>query len=135
MVDRLRITPIHSECQFFFDPEHYLRFVDRVRAAGITAPIVPGILPITNFERAVSFAERCGAAVPRWLYPLFADLKDDPDTHTLVAAVAAAEQCRQLRTHGVTEFHFYTLNRADLTAAICRILKTPVLDTEAGGRV
>ena len=115
--------------QFFFDPDCYFRFVDRARAAGIEAPIVPGILPVVNLERTVEFAERCGAAVPAWLHALFSDLGDDPDTRNLVAAVAAAEQCRQLHARGVRQFHFYTLNRADLTSAICRILRTPVLRT------
>ena len=112
--------------QFFFDPECYLRFLDRARAAGIAAPIVPGILPITNFARTLEIAKNCGASVPPWLVSLFAEIHDDPDTRNLVAAVAAAEQCRQLQAQGVEAFHFYTLNRADLTAAICRMLQTPV---------
>jgi len=113
--------------QFFFDPDDFLGFVERARIAGIAAPIVPGILPITNFERTREFAERCGARIPSWLSVLFQDLKDDVDTQQLVAAVAAAEQCRYLKARGVTQFHFYTLNRADLTLAICRMLDTPVL--------
>jgi methylenetetrahydrofolate reductase (NADPH) len=113
--------------QFFFDPEVFLRYLDRVRAAGIEAPIVAGILPITNFERACDFAKRCGAAVPPWMAALFDGLDKDPATRNLVAAVAAAEQCRQLMSRGVREFHFYTLNKADLTTAICRILRNPVL--------
>ncbi len=112
--------------QFFFDPECYLRFLDRARAAGIAAPIVPGILPITNFARTLEIAKNCGASVPPWLTALFADTQDDPDTRNLVAAVAAAEQCRQLQAQGIEAFHFYTLNRADLTAAICRMLQTPI---------
>ena len=116
--------------QFFFDPDCFLRFLERARAAGITAPIVPGILPITNFSRTVRFAAQCGATIPPWLAVLFENLQDDPDTHELVAAVAAAEQCRHLRAEGVRAFHFYTLNRADLTLAICRMLSTPIL----GGR-
>ena len=113
--------------QFFFDPDCFLRFLERARAAGITAPIVPGILPITNFPRTVRFAAQCGATIPDWLRVLFENLQDDPDTHELVAAVAAAEQCRHLRAEGVKAFHFYTLNRADLTLAICRMLSTPIL--------
>jgi methylenetetrahydrofolate reductase (NADPH) len=112
--------------QFFFDPECYLRFVERARAAGIDAPIVPGILPITNFARTVEFAGKCGATIPSWLAALFDGLQDDADTRDLVAAVAAAEQCRHLQAHGVSEFHFYTLNRAELTTAICRLLQAPI---------
>ena len=108
--------------QFFFDNDVYLRFVDRARAAGITVPIVPGILPVTNFKRVVEFAGACGASVPTWMAELFAGLDDDPDTRRLVAATVAAEQCRVLHAHGVKDFHFYTLNRADLVYAICRIL-------------
>ncbi len=116
--------------QFFFNPECYFRFLDAVRAAGIEAPIVPGILPILNFERTMAFAKKCGSSIPRWLTALFANLDNDPKVRELVAAVAAAEQCRQLRAQGIKEFHFYTLNRVDLTLAICRTLLTPVLDTE-----
>ncbi|MCG8690367.1 MAG: methylenetetrahydrofolate reductase [Minwuiales bacterium] len=108
--------------QFFFDHEAYLRFLDRVAAAGIDAPIVPGILPITNFARATSFAEKCGATVPRWLANLFDGLDEDAETRNLVAAMVAADQCRRLIEHGVSDFHFYTLNRAELTYAICRAL-------------
>jgi methylenetetrahydrofolate reductase (NADPH) len=108
--------------QFFFETRIYFRFLDRVRAAGITAPIVPGILPVTNFARVVEFAGRCGAAVPEWMAELFEGLDDDPDTRRLVAASLAAEQCRTLYAGGVDEFHFYTLNRADLVYAICHIL-------------
>jgi methylenetetrahydrofolate reductase (NADPH) len=108
--------------QFFFDPEVYLRFVDRARAAGIGAPIVPGILPVTNFARVRDFARKCGASVPQWLAELFAGLDNDPTTRNLVAAWVAAEQCRKLQEQGVREFHFYTLNRAELTRSICHIL-------------
>jgi methylenetetrahydrofolate reductase (NADPH) len=108
--------------QFFFDPEVYLRFVDRAARAGIDVPVRPGILPITNFARTCEFAARCGAAVPPWLAALFEDLDDDPDTRQLVAATVAAEQCRILRAAGVCDFHFFTLNRAELTVAICRML-------------
>ena len=108
--------------QFFFDADTYRRFVDRVRAAGIDVPIVPGILPITNFARTVEFARRCGAAVPAWLASLFDGLDDDPETRQMVAATVAAEQCRALYADGVRSFHFYTLNRAELTVAICHML-------------
>ncbi len=112
--------------QFFFDAECYLRFLDRARAAGIDKPIIPGILPITNFARTQTMAQRCGASIPSWLVSLFDGLKDDADTRQLVAAVAAAELCRQLQARGVRHFHFYTLNRAELTTAICRLMKTPI---------
>ncbi len=108
--------------QFFFDVEIFLRFLDRVRKAGITVPIVPGILPVTNFAQLVKFSAACGASVPRWLAGLFEGLDTDPETRKLVAATVAAEQCRRLQDHGIGEFHFYTLNRADLTYAICHIL-------------
>jgi methylenetetrahydrofolate reductase (NADPH) len=108
--------------QFFFDNDVYLRFVERARAAGITVPIVPGILPITNFARTVGFARQCGASIPARLSRLFDGLDGDPETRALVAASVAAEQCASLRRHGVDEFHFYTLNRAELVVAICRLL-------------
>jgi methylenetetrahydrofolate reductase (NADPH) len=108
--------------QFFFDPEAYLRFLDRARAAGVKAPITPGVLPVTNFAQVVKFSRLCGASVPAWLAHLFEGLDDDPETRKLVAATVAAEQCRRLQAAGVEEFHFYTLNRADLAYAICHIL-------------
>lgn len=108
--------------QFFFDTAVYMRFVERARAAGITVPIVPGILPVTNVERVREFAGKCGAAFPDWMAELFEGLDDDPETRKLVAAMVAAEQCRVLHRYGVDTFHFYTLNRADLTYAICHIL-------------
>jgi methylenetetrahydrofolate reductase (NADPH) len=108
--------------QFFFDNWTYLRFVDQARKAGITVPIIPGIMPVTNFQQMVKFAKMAGATVPRSMAPLFDGLDDDPETRKLVAATVAAEQCRQLADAGVTEFHFYTLNRADLTYALCHIL-------------
>lgn len=108
--------------QFFFEVDSYLRFVDRARARGITVPIVPGILPVTNFAQVKKFAAVCGAAVPDWMPPMFAGLDADPDTRRLVAASIAAEQCRRLQAHGVQDFHFYTLNRADLIVAICHMI-------------
>jgi methylenetetrahydrofolate reductase (NADPH) len=108
--------------QFFFDGDLYMRFVDRVRAAGIAVPIVPGILPVTNFAQVKKFAAMCGAAVPSWMAAQFEGLDEDPETRRLVAASIAAEQCRLLQANGVNEFHFYTLNRADLTVAICHML-------------
>ena len=108
--------------QFFFDVAVYLRFVERARAAGITVPIVPGILPVTNVAQMRKFAAQCGAAVPHSMDPLFEGLDDDPETRRLVAASIAIEHCRLLQAEGVEEFHFYTLNRADLTVAICHML-------------
>ena len=108
--------------QFFFDPQHFLRFRDRCAAAGIRAPIVPGILPITRFAQVRRFAERCGAGIPPWLAERFAGLEDDPDTRRLIAASVAIEQVTLLERHGVCDFHFYTLNRAELTYAICHAL-------------
>lgn len=108
--------------QFFFDTDVYFRFVDKAQTAGITVPIVPGILPVTNFARVVEFAAACGASVPAWLADLFQGLDDDPETRRLVAASVAAEQCRLLYEGGVREFHFYTLNRPELVSAICHVL-------------
>jgi methylenetetrahydrofolate reductase (NADPH) len=108
--------------QFFFDNDHYLRFRDRCVAAGIEVPIVPGILPITRFPQLLRFAEICGASVPDRLGELFEGLDDDERTRNLIAANVAIEQVRHLRKHGVDEFHFYTLNRARLTFAICHTL-------------
>ncbi len=108
--------------QFFFDADIYLRFLDRARAAGVTVPIVPGILPVTNFARVVQFAAICGTRVPGWMADLFEGLDDRPETRKLVAATVTAEQCRALYANGVNDFHFYTLNRAELTYAICHVL-------------
>ena len=108
--------------QYFFDVEVYLSFVERAARAGIGVEIVPGILPVTNFQQVVRFSEMCGATVPSWMAALFEGLDDDPQTRKLVAATVAAEQCRLLQSEGVDRFHFYTLNRADLTFAICHIL-------------
>jgi methylenetetrahydrofolate reductase (NADPH) len=108
--------------QFFFDTDCYLRFRDRCAAAGITAGIVPGILPITRFPQMLRFAKRCGASVPETLAHRFDGLDDDPETRRLIAASFAIEQVRRLQQHGVSEFHFYTLNRAELTYAICHAL-------------
>jgi methylenetetrahydrofolate reductase (NADPH) len=108
--------------QFFYDTGTFLRFRDRCAAAGIGAPIVPGILPITRFAQVQRFAERCGASIPAWLQERFEGLEEDPDTRRLIAANVAIEQVQELKGHGVTEFHFYTLNRAELTYAICHAL-------------
>ena len=108
--------------QFFFDVDHYFRFLDRARAAGITVPIVPGLLPVTNFTQVRKFSGLCGTEVPDWLADLFEGLDDDAETRKLVAASVVADQCRRLEAGGINEFHFYTLNRADLTYAISHIL-------------
>ncbi|MDP6603889.1 MAG: methylenetetrahydrofolate reductase [NAD(P)H] [Rhodospirillales bacterium] len=108
--------------QFFFDPRTFLDFVDGARTAGIAVPIVPGILPVTNFRRVTEFAALCGATVPEWLARQFDGLDEDPETRKLVAAAIVAEQCRILHANGVDRFHFYTLNRADLSYAICHLL-------------
>lgn len=108
--------------QFFFDPDLYLRFRDRCVAAGIRASIVPGILPITRLPQLLRFAARCGASVPEWLQHRFEGLDDDPETRRMIAASVAIDQVERLSREGVEEFHFYTLNRAELTYAICHAL-------------
>jgi methylenetetrahydrofolate reductase (NADPH) len=120
--------------QFFFDNWTYLKFVDRARKAGITVPIIPGIMPVTNFQQMSRFAAMAGASIPRTMAPLFEGLDHDVETRKLVAATIAADQCQKLAEAGVTEFHFYTLNRADLTYALCHILGLrPRKTTTAGG--
>ncbi|WP_294540117.1 methylenetetrahydrofolate reductase [NAD(P)H] [uncultured Rhodoblastus sp.] len=108
--------------QFFFDNEIYFRFLDRVRAAGIKIPIVPGITPVQNFRQTANFARKTGAGVPDWLAERFDGLDDDPQTRRLIAAAVAAEQVFDLLDRGVEQFHFYTMNRADLVYAICHLL-------------
>jgi methylenetetrahydrofolate reductase (NADPH) len=108
--------------QFFFDNDTYERYVERVRRAGILVPIVPGVLPIHNFAQVANFASRCGAHVPAWLARRFEGLAGDPQTHMLVAAAVAAEQVHDLVERGVGDFHFYTMNRADLPVAICHMI-------------
>jgi len=107
--------------QFFFEPDTFFRFRDRAAAAGITAPIVPGILPVSNFKQASKFAAACGASVPHWMIGLFEGL-EDVKTRQLVATALAAEFCSRLYEGGVRDFHFYTLNRADLSRALCHLL-------------
>ena len=108
--------------QFFFENSLYFRYLDRVRKNGIDIPIVPGILPVQNFKQAKNFASRTGASMPDWLAHRFDGLDDDPATRKLIAATVAAEQVLDLVDHGVTNFHFYTMNRADLVYAICHLL-------------
>jgi methylenetetrahydrofolate reductase (NADPH) len=108
--------------QFFFENDQYFRYLDRVRAAGINVPIVPGILPVQNFKQTKNFAARTGASVPDWLAERFDGLDDDAATRKLIAAAVAAEQVLDLVDRGVTDFHFYTMNRADLVYAVCHLL-------------
>jgi methylenetetrahydrofolate reductase (NADPH) len=108
--------------QFFYDNDKFLRFRDACVAKGITVPIVPGILPITRFPQVTRFAKRCGATIPDWLEHRFDGLDDNPDTRKLISAAVAIEQVHALQRHGVEQFHFYTLNRSELTYAICHAL-------------
>ena len=108
--------------QFFFDNSVYLRFLDVAAAAGITIPIVPGIVPVQNFKQTAGFAKRAGASVPAWLADRFEGLENDPVTRRLVAAAVCAEQVVDLIDRGVDELHFYTMNRADLVFAICHLI-------------
>jgi methylenetetrahydrofolate reductase (NADPH) len=108
--------------QFFFDNDLYFRYLDRVRARGIMVPVVPGILPVQNFNQTRAFAARCGASIPAWLADRFAGLDEDVATRKLIAAAVAAEQVFDLVDRGVRDFHFYTMNRADLVYAICHLL-------------
>jgi methylenetetrahydrofolate reductase (NADPH) len=108
--------------QYFFDTSTYLRFLERCLAAGITAPIVPGIMPVSNYEQAARFSAMCGTSVPAWLGHLFEGTENDPEIRRIVASIVAAEQVRTLQVNGVDEFHFYTLNRPELTYAIAHIL-------------
>ena len=105
--------------QFFFDNDVFLRFRDRVAAAGISIPLVPGIMPVGNFTNMLRFAEMCGASVPSTMAAAYEGLDDDPAGSAEVGKRIASEQCLDLRANGVEDFHFYTLNRADLTRAIC----------------
>jgi methylenetetrahydrofolate reductase (NADPH) len=108
--------------QFAFDSELFARYRDRVRAAGIAVPIVPGLMPTTNFKGVVRMAGRCGASVPSWLSALYQGLEDDLESRKLVAAAVLTEQVRALKADGFDQFHFYTLNQAELTFAVCDIL-------------
>ena len=108
--------------QFFFDNAIFLRFRDRVAAANINVELIPGILPVTNFNTLVRFADACGASIPATLKTLFEGLDEDPSTRQLIAAHAAVSQAEDLGREGVNDFHFYTLNRADLSFAVCHAL-------------
>jgi methylenetetrahydrofolate reductase (NADPH) len=120
--------------QFFFDLDAFLRFMDKVRAAGITIPISPGIMPVSNFKGLQKMAGPMGMPLPGWLGNLFDGLDKDPETRRLIAASVATEMCVRLAEEGFSDFHFYTLNRADLVYAICRVLgvrETPTEPQEA----
>jgi methylenetetrahydrofolate reductase (NADPH) len=108
--------------QFFFDVDAFLRFMDKVRKAGVVIPVSPGIMPVSNFNGVRKMAGPCGIEVPHWLANLFDGLDGDPETRKLIAASVAAETCARLEEEGFSDFHFYTLNRADLVYAICRVL-------------
>lgn len=108
--------------QYFFENDVFETFLEKVRAAGITIPIVPGILPIVNFETTMVFSAKCGTSIPHWLARRFAGLDQDAETRKLVASAVACEQVLDLVDRGITDFHFYTMNRADLTFAICHML-------------
>jgi methylenetetrahydrofolate reductase (NADPH) len=108
--------------QFFFSADCFLRFRDQAAALGIEAEIVPGILPIGHFAQARAFAETCGASVPEWLQQLFEGLDEHPDTRALVSAAVAADLCARLHAGGVRQFHFFTLNKAELSSAVCHLL-------------
>jgi methylenetetrahydrofolate reductase (NADPH) len=117
--------------QFFFENDLYERYVERVRRAGIYIPIVPGLLPVHNFSQVASFAGRCGTHLPAWLAERFDGLSTDPQTHALVAAAVAAEQVLDLIERGVADFHFYTMNRADLVFAVCHMIGIRPADRSA----
>jgi len=108
--------------QFFFEADDFLRFRDRAAAAGVNVPIVPGVMPVSNFQSVARIAGLCGSKVPAWLAHLFDGLDDDLETRRMIAATVAGDLCRRLHNEGVEQFHFYTLNRADLTFAICHLL-------------
>jgi methylenetetrahydrofolate reductase (NADPH) len=108
--------------QMYFNNDDYFRLLDRAQAAGITAPIVPGIQPIHSFKQISGFAARCGATMPSWIAERFMGLDEDPETHALVASAVAAEQVLELVDNGITEFHFFTLNRSNLVLALARLL-------------
>ncbi|MDB5641306.1 MAG: metF [Hyphomicrobiales bacterium] len=108
--------------QFFFENESYLRYLNRVRQRGIIIPILPGIVPVQNFKQTSNFAKKTGASVPQWLADRFEGLENDPATRRLIAAAVAAEQVLDLVDEGVEDFHFYTMNKADLVYAICHLL-------------
>ncbi|WP_420411514.1 methylenetetrahydrofolate reductase [NAD(P)H] [Roseibium sp.] len=108
--------------QYFFDNDLFDDYLDRIAAAGINIPVIPGILPIHNFEQTMVFSAKCGTSIPEWVARRFSGLHNDPDTRKLVGVAIACEQVMDLVDRGITDFHFYTMNRADLTFAICHML-------------
>ncbi|MGV6800619.1 MAG: methylenetetrahydrofolate reductase [NAD(P)H] [bacterium] len=108
--------------QFFYDNEVYFRFLDKIEAAGIDIPIVPGIMPVLNFQSLQKMASSCGTHIPKRLFRMFENLENDPETRQMVAASLAADQCLALAEQGVGDFHFYTLNRAEMSFALCHML-------------
>ena len=122
MADKAEHGATRAISQFFFHNSFFLRLRDRIAARGININLVPGILPITNFAKVTEFAGKCGAHIPPELARRFAGLDQDPETRNLVAAMVASEQVQALAREGLTDFHFYTLNRAELVYAICRTL-------------
>jgi methylenetetrahydrofolate reductase (NADPH) len=116
--------------QFFYDIDAFLFFMDKVRKAGVTIPISPGIMPVSNFKGLKKMAAPCGIPLPNWLGNLFEGLDKDPETRRLVAASVATEMCARLAEEGYSDFHFYTLNRADLVYAICRVIGVREVPTE-----
>lgn len=108
--------------QFFFDSDSYFRFVDKCLDAGINVPIVPGILPVSNVKQVKHFAKMCGASIPKWMSDLFYNLDNHEETRKIIASIVSIELCRILHNNGVDNFHFYTLNRSDMTKAICHVL-------------
>ena len=108
--------------QFFFDPQCFFEFRDKAAAAGIAGEIVPGIMPVLSFAAVQRMSGLCGTAIPHWMEGLFDGLDDRPEARKLVSATIAAELCRRLYAGGVRQFHFYTLNRAELSYAICHML-------------
>lgn len=119
---KLEASASRAITQFFFDVDNFLRFRDKCVAAGITAPIVPGVLPINRFPQFLRFAATCGATVPQWLHERFEGLDEDEETRRMIAASIAIDMVQKMQAEGIDEFHFYTLNRAELTYAICHAL-------------
>jgi methylenetetrahydrofolate reductase (NADPH) len=117
--------------QFFFDPDAFLRFRDRAVAAGIRVPLVPGILPVTNFAKAVEFAGACNASIPTWFAHQFDGLDEDPVTRQIVAGAVAVDLCNRLIDEGVDQLHFYSLNRSELVVGICHMLGVRALGSTA----
>jgi methylenetetrahydrofolate reductase (NADPH) len=122
LADKADHGATHAVSQFFFHNAFFLRLRDRIAARGIKIKLLPGILPVTNFAKVQEFAAKCGAHIPPEMISRFTGLDKEPETRNLVAAMVAAEQVQALEREGVDAFHFYTLNRADLVYAICRVL-------------